>query len=102
MPRLREAYILSRMRSAVISRSNCAKDMRMLSIMRPAAFDVSICWVTETNDTSCCSKSFERSVKSQRERERRSILYTTTTLICPTSMSLRSSVSAGRFIVPPE
>ena len=74
----------------------------MLSIIRPAAFEVSICWVTETNDTPWRSKSFERSVKSQRERERRSILYTTTMSICPASMSLSSSVRAGRFIVPPE
>lgn len=66
IPRFLEAYILSRMRSAVIFLSNFAKDMRMLSIMRPAALEVAICWVTDTNDTPCCSKSLERSVKSQR------------------------------------
>ena len=55
-------------------------DLNVLLVKRPAAtffvrvqresmaaFDVSICWVTETNDTLCCSKSFERSVKSQGE-----------------------------------
>lgn len=74
----------------------------MPSIMRPAADEVSICCVTETKLTPCFSKSLERSAKSQRDRESRSILYTTTMLTRPATMSACSSRRPGRFTLPPE
>ena len=51
MPFFFEAAILSRMRSAVTSRSNWAKDSRTLRVSRPMDVVVLNCWVTETNDT---------------------------------------------------
>ena len=41
-----EAAILSRMRSPVTSRSNCAKDNNTLSVRRPIELVVLNCWVT--------------------------------------------------------
>ena len=46
-----EAAILSRMRSAVTSRSNWAKDKRTFRVNRPIDVVVLNCWVTETKDT---------------------------------------------------
>src|SRR6516165_2932911 len=45
-----EAAILSRMRSPMTSRSNCAKDNRTLRVKRPIEVVVLNCCVTETND----------------------------------------------------
>src|SRR5947208_12176711 len=47
-----EAAILSRMRSPMTSRSNCAKDSRTLRVKRPIDVVVLNCCVTETNDAS--------------------------------------------------
>jgi len=47
-----EAAILSRMRSAVTSRSNWAKDNSMFSVSRPMLVAVLKDWVTETKETS--------------------------------------------------
>src|SRR5260370_26552165 len=44
-----DAAILSRIRSEVTSRSNCAKDKSTLSVSRPIEVVVLNCWVTETN-----------------------------------------------------
>src|SRR5271169_6177444 len=44
-----EAAILSRMRSPMTSRSNCAKDNRTLRVRRPIEVVVLNCCVTETN-----------------------------------------------------
>ena len=74
MPFIRLALTLSRMRSAVTSRSNWAKDRRMLSVSRPIEVVVLKDWVTLTKVTlfrSNTSTSFE---KSMSERDRRSIL----------------------------
>ncbi len=74
MPLARDALILSRMRSAVTSRSNWAKESRMLSVSRPIEVVVLNDWVTETKVTptrSNTSTSFEKSIS---ERESRSIL----------------------------
>ena len=60
MPFFFEAAILSRMRSAVISRSNWAKDNSTFSISRPIEVVVLNCWVTETKETPCASKSSAR------------------------------------------
>src|SRR5262245_20365434 len=46
-----EAATLSRMRSAVTSRSNCANESSTLRVSRPIDVVVLNCWVTETNDT---------------------------------------------------
>ena len=51
MPFCRDALILSRMRSAVTSRSNWAKLSRMLSVSRPIEVVVLNDWVTETKVT---------------------------------------------------
>ena len=50
--RRRAPAILSRVRSAIISRSNSAKLMSMLSVSRPMASAVEKFWVTLTNATS--------------------------------------------------
>ena len=74
MPFWRDALILSRMRSAVTSRSNWAKESRMLSVSRPIEVVVLNDWVTETKVTparSNTSTSFEKSIS---ERDSRSIL----------------------------
>src|SRR6202049_4415228 len=47
-----EAAILSRMRSPMTSRSNCAKDNSTLRVKRPIEVVVLNCCVTETKDAS--------------------------------------------------
>ena len=74
MPLLAAALILSRMRSAMTSRSNWAKESRMLSVSRPIEVVVLNDWVTLTKVTplrSNTSTSFEKSIS---ERDSRSIL----------------------------
>ena len=74
MPFFFEAAILSRIRSAVTSRSNWAKERRTLSVSRPIDEDVLKACVTETKEhpaASSFSISFE---KSESERVSRSIL----------------------------
>ena len=74
MPFWRDALILSRTLSAMTSRSNWAKESRMLSVSRPIEVVVLNDWVTLTNvtpDRSKISTSFEKSIS---ERDSRSIL----------------------------
>ena len=59
---------------AVTSRSNCAKDSRMLSVSRPMEVVVLNCWVTETNDTPLRSNTSTSLAKSDKARVKRSIL----------------------------
>src|SRR6266446_8423459 len=47
MPFFLEAAILSRMRSPVTSRSNCAKERSTLRVSRPIDVVVLNCWVTD-------------------------------------------------------
>jgi hypothetical protein len=47
---------LSRVRSAIISRSNWAKESKTLSTSRPIEVAVLNRWVMETKETPCCSK----------------------------------------------
>jgi hypothetical protein len=74
MPFCFEAAILSRMRSPVTSRSNCAKDNSTLRVSLPIDVVVLNCWVTETNDTRLASKISTILAKSASERVSRSIL----------------------------
>lgn len=74
MPFFFDAAILSRMRSAVTSRSNCAKDRSTFSVSLPIDVVVLNCWVTETNDAELASKISTIFEKSISERVRRSIL----------------------------
>jgi hypothetical protein len=57
------------MRSEVTSLSNWAKDRSTLSVSRPIEVVVLNCWVTETNDTSCASKSSTSLAKSASDRD---------------------------------
>ncbi len=57
MPFLREAANLSRMRSPVTSRSNCANESRTLSVSRPIELVVLKDWVTLTNVTALRSNT---------------------------------------------
>ena len=56
------------------SLSYWAKVIRMFCIILPAEVDVSICCVTATSDTPQASNFAESDVKSQMERDIRSIL----------------------------
>src|SRR6516162_1787421 len=69
-----EAAILSRMRSPMTSRSNCAKDSRTLRVSRPIEVVVLNCCVTETNDALLASRISTILAKSVSERVSRSIL----------------------------
>jgi len=69
-----EAAILSRMRSPMTSRSNCAKDNRTLRVSRPIEVVVLNCCVTETNDALLASRISTILAKSASERVNRSIL----------------------------
>ena len=55
----RAADILSRVRSAIISRSNCANDSRIFSVSRPSEVVVLNCWVTETKLVPCCIEDLD-------------------------------------------
>ncbi len=68
------AAILSRMRSPVTSRSNCAKDSRTLSISRPIEVAELICCVTALKLTRWRSNTSTICAKSASERDSRSIL----------------------------
>jgi hypothetical protein len=74
MPFCRDALILSRMRSAVTSRSNWANESRMLSVSRPIEVVVLKLWVTETKVTPFRSNASTSLEKSISERDSRSIL----------------------------
>jgi hypothetical protein len=74
MPLALEAAILSRMRSAVTSRSNCAKDKSTFRVSRPIEVVVLKAWVIETNETPAASKIATIRAKSASERVRRSTL----------------------------
>jgi hypothetical protein len=74
MPFFRLAATLSRMRSAVTSRSNWAKDSRMFSVSRPIDVVVLKDCVTETKVTPFRSNTSTSLAKSASERLRRSIL----------------------------
>src|ERR1700720_3455632 len=51
-----EAAILSRMRSPMTSRSNCAKDNRTFKVKRPIEVVVLNCCVTDTKDAPLASR----------------------------------------------
>ncbi len=51
----RAADILSRVRSPISSRSNCANESRMFSVSLPSDVLVLNCWVTATKLTLCFS-----------------------------------------------
>src|SRR6266446_2205076 len=68
MPLRFEAAILSRTRSPMTSRSNCANDNRTLRVSRPMLVVVLKDWVIETNETECWSKSSTSLAKSASER----------------------------------
>ena len=74
MPLALEAAILSRIRSAVTSRSNCAKLSSTLSVRRPMLVAVLKDWVTETKDAPAPSSRSTSLAKSASERVSRSIL----------------------------
>jgi hypothetical protein len=102
MPLRLEAAILSRIRSPVTSRSNCANDSSTFSVKRPIDEVVLNCCVTETKLTLSESNTWTILAKSARLRVSRSTLYTTTTSILRASMSASSCFRAGRSIEPPE
>jgi hypothetical protein len=66
--------ILSRMRSPMTSRSNCAKDSNTLRVNRPIEVVVLNCCVTETNEAPLASRISTILAKSASERVSRSIL----------------------------
>jgi hypothetical protein len=74
MPLALDAEILSRMRSAVTSRSNCAKESSMLRVSRPMLVVVLNDWVTDTKLVSALSRASTSLAKSSSERVRRSTL----------------------------
>ena len=65
---------MSRMRSPMTSRSNWAKESRILRVRRPIEVVVLNDWVTEIKVVSRRSKTSTNLAKSIRLRERRSIL----------------------------
>ena len=69
-----EAAILSRMRSAVTSRSNWAKESSTLSVSRPIEEEVLKAWVTETKEQPAASSRSTSLAKSASDRVSRSIL----------------------------
>ena len=73
-PFRRAAAILSLVLSPIISRSNSAKDMSMLSVRRPMASAVEKFWVTETKEAPDRLKRSISFAKSRSERLRRSTL----------------------------
>jgi hypothetical protein len=74
----------------------------MFIVSLPMLVVVLNCCVTETSDTSCFSSSSTSFVKSMRDRERRSILYTTMVSTRPARTCRMSSWRAGRSRVAPE
>ena len=74
MPFALEAAILSRTRSAVTSRSNCAKESSTFSVSRPIEVVVLKAWVTETKETPAASKMATMRAKSASARVSRSTL----------------------------
>jgi hypothetical protein len=101
-PRAFEAAILSRMRSAVTSRSNWANESSMLSVRRPMLVVALNDWVTETKLTSALSNASTNLEKSSSERVSRSTLQTTTMSILFAAISASSRVRPERSSVPPE
>src|SRR5262249_33582887 len=69
-----EAATLSRMRSAVTSRSNWAHESSTFKVRRPIDVIVLNCWVTETNDPPCAPNNSTSLAKSASDRVRRSTL----------------------------
>ena len=74
LPLRRAAAILSRVRSAMISRSNWANENRMFSVKRPMGAAVLNCWVTDTKETPRSWKIPMMRAKSNRLRLSRSTL----------------------------
>ena len=95
------AAILSRVRSATISRSNWANDSSTFSTSRPIEVAVLNCCVTETKETLFASNRAMTRAKSMRLRLSRSTLYTTTQSTRPASTSASSRWNAGRSVLPP-
>src|ERR1017187_311188 len=92
-PFRRAADILSRVRSPISSRSNCANESRMFSVSRPSDVLVLNCWVTATKLTLCFSNTLSILVKSSNDRLRRSTLYTTTQSSSPASTAWSTGVA---------
>ncbi len=69
-----EAATLSRIRSAVTSRSNCAKERSTLSVSLPIDEVVLNAWVTETKEQPAASKRSTSLAKSASDRVSLSIL----------------------------
>lgn len=67
-----DAAILSRIRSAVTSRWNCAMERRALSVSRPIEDVVLNCCVSETKEPPCASSRSTIFAKSAGERVSRS------------------------------
>src|ERR1700758_552820 len=59
LPFFFEAAILSRMRSPMTSRSNCAKDNKTFRVKRPIEVVVLNCCVTETKDAPLASRIYD-------------------------------------------
>jgi hypothetical protein len=74
MPLRRLAANLSLILSPASSRSNCAKESRMLSVSLPIEFVVQNDCVTDTNVTRFRSNTSTSLAKSMSERDNRSIL----------------------------
>jgi hypothetical protein len=74
MPFFFEAANLSRIRSPVTSRSNCANDNKTFNVSRPMEVVVLNCCVTDTNDTPRASKVSTILAKSASDRVSRSTL----------------------------
>ncbi len=70
----RVAAILSRVRSAMISLSNCANDNSTLSTIRPIEVAVLTCWVMLMKETPRASNASIMREKSSSERLKRSTL----------------------------
>ena len=68
MPFALEAAILSRTRSAVTSRSNCAKESSTFNVSLPIEEVVLKAWVTETKETPAASKMATMRAKSASAR----------------------------------
>jgi hypothetical protein len=64
---------LSRMRSLVTSRSNWAKERSTFRVSLTIEVEVLNCWVTDTEETPCCSKRSTMRTKSDSERLSRSL-----------------------------
>jgi DNA-binding CsgD family transcriptional regulator len=96
LPLRRAAAILSRVRSAMSSRSNWANDNNTFKTSRPIDVAELKCCVTLTKATGCCSNASISLAKSSNDRLSRSTRWVTTQSTCPDWMSARRRCRAGR------